>query len=430
MNTKENKISILPLLTVNFIGMLGYSIIMPFLVFLVTRFGGNEIIYGILGSVYPAFQLIGSPILGRLSDTYGRRKILLVSQIGTLVAWIIFIIALLIPIQTIIKIDLSSSSILLTVPLLLLFFARALDGLTGGNVSVANAYLSDISTDDNRKSNFGFMAMSGSLGFILGPAIAGLLGVTIYKELIPVLATAGISVIAIFFILFYLPESRSNLVKPDLSKFSFRKIFQVENKDCYEKSDCPDMTLKGVLKIKNIPLTFSIYFITFLGFSFFYSGFPMFAMKSLKWTSLELGIFFTTMSSMMIVVQGPLLSLISKKVSDAFLVIVGSAFLVINFLLMTMNSDFYVYLALVFFALGNGLMWPSFMSILAKTGTKDVQGTIQGYANSLGSAASIIGLILGGFLFATIGSLTFIISAIMLFVIFIISFSLLRLSFD
>ncbi|MEL6357884.1 MAG: MFS transporter, partial [Bacteroidota bacterium] len=125
-----------PVLLVNFIGMLGYSLIIPLLVFLVERFGGNAFIYGLLGATYPAFQLIGAPMLGRWSDKIGRRRVLLISQIGTFLAWILFIISLLLPGREIFGISSEALGVFtITVPLLLLFFARGLDGLTGGNVS-------------------------------------------------------------------------------------------------------------------------------------------------------------------------------------------------------------------------------------------------------------------------------------------------------
>ena len=109
---------------------------------------------------------------------------LIISQIGTLTAWVIFLIALLIPNENLVDVNSSWFGVfVLTVPLLLLFFARSLDGLTGGNVSVANAYLADISTDHNRKSNFGKMAASANLGFIVGPVLAGLLGSTAKRKL-------------------------------------------------------------------------------------------------------------------------------------------------------------------------------------------------------------------------------------------------------
>ncbi|MFQ5653082.1 MAG: MFS transporter, partial [bacterium] len=122
----------MPILLVNFIGTLGYSIILPFLIILVIKLGGNEVMYGTIGATYSFFQLIGAPILGRWSDRFGRKKILLLSQAGTFLAWLLFIIALRIPITTLARVDSSIlGSFLLTLPLLVLFVARALDGITG-----------------------------------------------------------------------------------------------------------------------------------------------------------------------------------------------------------------------------------------------------------------------------------------------------------
>ena len=136
----NKQIPLYPLLLINFIGTLGFSIVLPFLVFLVIDFGGNAIIYGILAAVYPAFQLIGAPILGRWSDIYGRKKVLLVSNGGTLIGWIFFIFALFLPVENLFSIDSSLfGTFAITLPLLVLFFARAIDGITGGNISVANA---------------------------------------------------------------------------------------------------------------------------------------------------------------------------------------------------------------------------------------------------------------------------------------------------
>ena len=140
----------------NFIGTISYSIVLPFLVFLVIGFGGNSLIYGILSAIYPAFQLIGAPTLGRWSDVYGRKRILLLSNGGTLIGWIIFLIALFLPVTHIISINSSTfGAFVITLPLIVLFIARALDGITGGNISVANAYLADVSTDKDRSKNFG-----------------------------------------------------------------------------------------------------------------------------------------------------------------------------------------------------------------------------------------------------------------------------------
>jgi MFS transporter, DHA1 family, tetracycline resistance protein len=133
-----------PILLVNFIGTLGFSIVLPFLVFLVRNFGGNAIIYGVLGATYSAFQLIGAPLLGKWSDVYGRKKVLLLSNAGTLVGWILFFIALLLPDQKFGLDTLLFGTFTMSLPLLVLFLARAIDGITGGNISVANAYLADL----------------------------------------------------------------------------------------------------------------------------------------------------------------------------------------------------------------------------------------------------------------------------------------------
>src|SRR4030066_2293629 len=95
-----------PILLVNFVGTLGFSIVLPFLVFLVMKFGGNAVVYSLLAATYPAFQLIGAPILGRWSDIYGRKKILLLSNAGTAIGWILFVIALVLPIDRVFNINL------------------------------------------------------------------------------------------------------------------------------------------------------------------------------------------------------------------------------------------------------------------------------------------------------------------------------------
>ncbi len=418
-------VPIFPVLMVNFIGMLGYSIVIPILVFMVKKFGGNEFIYGVLGSVYPAFQLIGAPLLGRWSDSIGRKQVLFISQVGTFLAWLLFILALCLPITKLVDVNSSwAGSFAISVPLIILVAARALDGLTGGNVSVANAYLSDISTENNRKANFGKMASSTSLGFVIGPALAGVLGATIYGEILPVIIAAIISLVAIFVIQVVLPESRQDLVDPGLKSLKLSKLFQIEHRECYKMKNCPDTGLKMVLKIPEIPLLFTIYFLDFFGFSFFYSGFPIFASGELAWTPAQLGIFLTLSSLIMIVVQGPVLTYLSDKVEDSQLVIFGSLLLSSSFFVLPMGTIFAVYAANVLLSVGNGLMWPSFLSILSKSGSTKVKGTILGYANSMGSLASIFGLIFGGLLFSVIGPSVFWIAAGLMFLIFVLAFRL------
>ena len=166
--------SLYPILAINFIGALGFGLVLPFLVFLVTRWGGNALVYGVMGATYSAFQLIGAPILGRWSDLYGRKKILLLSQTGTLASWVVFVTAFFVPVRPLLRVE---SDILgtftLTLPLVVLFVARAADGITGGNISVANAYLADVTEESQRSTNFGKMAASSNFGLHPGPRYGG-----------------------------------------------------------------------------------------------------------------------------------------------------------------------------------------------------------------------------------------------------------------
>ena len=428
MISKEKRTPIFPLLLVNFIGTLGFSIVLPFLVFLVMKFGGNAVVYSLLAATYPAFQLIGAPILGRWSDIYGRKKVLLLSNVGTAIGWILFLVALVVPFEETFSITLISfGTIVVVVPLLFIFFARAIDGITGGNISVANAYLSDISSDENRSKNFGKMAISSNLGFILGPALAGILAGTVYGEILPVLAALLLSLVTLFVIGFLLRESRikSNpIVIPE--EGTIRKVFAQECKDCYEPASPIKPKFRDVFKIKHISFLLVLYFLIFLGFNIYYASFPAHAASELKWSVTQLGIFYAVLSGIMVFIQGPVLRKALKKFSEEKLVILGSIILGTNFVLFFSNNIISISLAVVLFALGNGLMWPSFMSILSKRAGTVLQGAVQGVAGSVGGLASIIGLIAGGVLYNLIGGATFLISAAVIFSVFVMSFRLLR----
>jgi DHA1 family tetracycline resistance protein-like MFS transporter len=430
-NVDQKEISLFPILLINFTGTLGFSIVLPFLVFLVTDFGGNAIVYGLLAATYPAFQLIGAPILGRWSDMYGRKKVLLLSHGGTLAGWVIFLVALYLPVENLLSVHstIVVPMITISLPIVVLFFARAIDGLTGGNVSVADAYISDVSSDKNRSKNFGKMAISSNLGFIVGPALAGILGATVYGEALPVLAALLLSLITLAVISLTLKESRSPAVIEVSEKQieSVGKVFAFECKECYKHPNPKKLKFHDVFGLKFIPFLLLLYFLIFLGFNIFYTSFPIHAISGLGWTVSEMGVFFAVLSGMMVLVQGPILRRASKKFSEEKLVIIGNLILGTNFILLISNDIKLIYGAAILFAFGNGLMWPYIMSILSKRAGTLYQGAVQGVASSFASLASIIGLTTGGLLYNLIGGTTFLISAVVIFIVFILSFRLLRL---
>ena len=140
-----------------------------------------------------------------------------------------------------------------------------------------------------------------------------------------------------------------------------------------------------------------------------------------------MGVFYAILSGMMVLIQGPVLRKALQKFSEEKLVIIGNIILSTNFILFVSNETFLIYVAAILFAVGNGLMWPSFLSILSKRAGYIYQGAVQGVASSFGSLASIVGLIIGGVLYNLIGGFTFLISAGIIFVVFIMSFKLLKL---
>jgi DHA1 family tetracycline resistance protein-like MFS transporter len=428
MINREKRISLFPILLVNFIGTLGFSIVLPFLVFLVMKFGGDAVVYSLLAATYPAFQLIGAPILGKWSDIYGRKKVLLVSNAGTAIGWILFLVALVIPHEGAFNVNiLYFGTVIVSVPLLFIFLARAIDGITGGNISVANAYLSDVSSEENRSNNFGKMAISSNLGFILGPALAGVLGGTVYGELLPVLAALLLSIVTLFVVGLLLRESRPKSNPILISQEgTIRKVFAQECKDCYTPDSDVKLKFRDVFKLKHVSFLLALYFLIFLGFNVYYSTFPTHAANVLQWSVTQLGIFYAVLSGIMVFIQGPVLKKAMKKFSEEKLVILGSVILGTNFVLFFSNNIISVYTAAVLFAVGNGLMWPSFMSILSKRAGTVHQGAVQGIAGSFGGVASIIGLIAGGVLYNLIGGATFLVSAAIIFSVFVMSFRLVK----
>jgi MFS family permease len=424
--SNRSRVSVYPILAVNFVGTLGFSVVLPFLVFLVARWGGNALIYGVMGATYSVFQLIGAPVLGRWSDVYGRRRILLLSQLGTLASWAIFVVAFALPETPILGVESGPlGQFVVTLPLVAMFVARAFDGLTGGNVSVANAYLADITAEEDRSANFGKMAVAANLGFILGPAIAGVLGGTVWGELVPVLAALAISAAASLLIVFRLPESSPCLLRSDPEPVNVRKVMGPDHKPCFEMKAAEKLSFRDVLRIPRVSHLLAIYFLVMLGFNFFYVAFPMHAVRNLDWSVRDTGVFFAVLSLLMVTVQGPVLSRASRRWRDGVLALIGSLILVASFPLIGARTTGPIYLGVALLALGNGLMWPSVVSILSKAAGERYQGAVQGLASSYGAIASVIGLLVGGVLFEVLGYGVFLMASAIILGVFALSFRLL-----
>ncbi|MEJ2184679.1 MAG: MFS transporter [Gemmatimonadota bacterium] len=402
----------MPILAVNFVATLGFSIVLPFLVYLVTRFGGNAFVYGVMGATYSFFQLIGAPVLGRWSDRIGRKRVLFLSQLGTALSWAIFLVALALPATPVLH---ARSGVLgtftVTLPLAALFVARALDGLTGGNASVANAYLADITPDRDRTSNFGRLAVSANLGFIVGPALAGLLGATAWREAAPVTAALLISVVACVMIVVGLRESTpcSRARIPD--RPTTPRVLGQESRDCFQGTQDGARPWTKVARMPMVPRLLVLNFLVFLAFNIFYVVFPVYVVRDLHWPLSTTGVFFGVLSLLMVLVQGPVLTWAGRHWSERTLVLAGSGILAASFPFFGASHAAWLFTGAAILALGNGLMWPSLLALLSRAAGAEAQGGVQGLAGSASALASIAGLIVGGVLFGFLGPGTFLLSA-------------------
>ena len=402
-----------PLLWVTFIATLGFSLVLPFLVFLVLDFGGNAVVYGLVGATYSATQLVGAPILGRWSDRVGRRRILLLSQLGTLLAWLLFLLAMLLPVTPLAELDpIWLGRFTLTMPLLLLVGARALDGLTGGNVAVANAYVADVTSETQRSASFGRMAVAQNLGFVVGPALAGVLGASALGAMLPVLAAIAISTVALGLIAWRLPESRPRDFVDGPRPDCVGKVLGQEQRDCHEVQGAARLGLRAMARIPGVALLLAAHFLIYLAFNFFYVAFPVHAAATLEWSVRDVGLFFSYLSVLMVLVQGPGLTWASRRASDRALVLVGGLLLGCSFLLFVPESAWWVVAGAALLSAGNGLMWPALLSLLSKAAGSQAQGAVQGFAGSASAVASILGLLVGGVFYGILGSTVFVMSAL------------------
>lgn len=406
-----------PILAIHFLGTLGFSLVIPFLVFIVTDLGGAAWTYGVVGATYSAFQFLGAPVLGRWSDRVGRRRVLAVSQVGTFAAWLLFLVALSMPVMGIAEF----AGATLTLPLLVIFAARALDGSTGGNISVANAYVADLTLEhpNVRQVAFGRMGMAASLGMVIGPAAAGLLGGTQWGPQLPIAVAALLAGLTTVAILLFLKRPVRRCPEGAPPPAALEAGLQQQTKPCrgqrHETAGKRSWLRRG-------PVAFILLatFVLFLGFNFFFAAFPVHAAVVYGWNTGELGAFFAVLAGMMIFAQGPLLSYLSAWVDRRVVFASGMGCLAVSLISYQLPAGALSYVGAAFYAIGNGLSWPTFQTRVAEIAGDD-QGAVQGAVTSASSLASIGGLLLGGFLYPLLGGTLFVIAAAMFVVVLVLT---------
>lgn len=375
-NDKSNPI--LPIFFTVFIDLLGLGIIIPILPAVILNpmagilpieydFSLRTIIYGFLIASYPLMQFFGAPMLGALADRMGRRKILLASLLGTLGGYLLIAIGIL------------------TQNIWLLFLGRAIDGFTGGNISIAQSAIADISDASNRAKNFGLIGMAFGLGFVIGPYLGGKLSdpsiLSWFDFATPFWFAAVLTAINILMVLKRFPETLKNKktgrIDPLAGIKNIRKAFE----------------------IKEMRTIFAVIFLLTVGFNFFTQFFQVFLVGKFQFNQSQIGDLFAYMGIWIAVAQGAFLRPLSKRFSPMKILSVSSILLAATFpFLLLPDQAGWIYVIIPFIAIFQGLTQPNSTAIVSSMSDRSSQGEILGINQSIVSLAQALPPILAAFL--------------------------------
>jgi DHA1 family tetracycline resistance protein-like MFS transporter len=401
------------LYAVAFLSSLGFSIVVPFMVFLVTRFGGNAFVLGALGAAFWAAQLVGSIWLGAVSDRIGRKRVLLRSQLGAMAAWLIFLCALDAPRVALGRVDAPAiGAFTVTLPLALIALARVTDGLFNGSISVANAYMADLADEDARKLGYARLGAASSSGFVVGPVIAGLVARTPTGTTAVLVLALALSALAALLIRARLPAVPP---RPATAIEVVRAGGDLAHKPlgggCPEAVRHPRWRIRAVLAIPALRPMIALYFLIYLAFSVYVAALPVHAVVDAGCTVTDLARLYVTLALALAATERFVLPRIARRIATPVIAAAGCALLIAAYLLISRSSEAALIAGAVLYGVGNGLMWPSYLVMLSRSGPAESQGSIQGVGSSAGSLASILGTVTGGVLYVTIGVAAFYVSA-------------------
>lgn len=307
---------------------------------------------GWLGFAYAITQFIFAPIVGNLSDQYGRRPIILISLFGFAIDYILLAIAPSIG---------------------WLFFGRIIAGLTGASLSTASAYIADISTDEDRAKNFGLIGAAFGLGFIIGPVIGGLLGH--YGARVPFFVAAILCMVNFLYGLFVLPES---LEKDKRRSFSWKRANPIGTFNFLRKQS----------KISTLVVALIFVYVALHAVQ---SNWHFFTMYKFNWTERTVGLSLGLLGLLIGLVQGVLIRWTTPKLGEQKSVYLGLLFYALGLMLFAFtNQGWMMFVFLIPYSLG-GICGPALQSIISKNVPSNEQGELQGALASLVSATSIIG---------------------------------------
>ncbi len=338
--------------------VLGFSLILPFLPYLAESFGATPFQIGLISTVFSLFQFFSAPIMGALSDVVGRKPMLILSQTSTLVSFIILGFANSLP---------------------LIFLSRIVDGVLGSNFTIAQAYLSDLTSKKNRSKSFALSGIAFSIGFLVGPALGGFLS-TKTSYLVPSLLAAGISLITVLITVFFLPET--------VTKSNEKIKISILNINSFKK----------YLANPNINRQLGQFFLYILAHTTWISTLALYTKERYNITPQQIGLFYAYIGFINIIFRGLILNQLIDKFNEKRLQVI-SLFSIATGLIGASLAPNPIIMALMmtFFAIGGGMFRPLIIGNISKSTSENEQGAVLGTTNSLGSIAQIFGPLIGGF---------------------------------
>jgi len=420
MNKQSKKeYSLLPVFIVVLADLIGFGIVLPLLPYYGKTFGASALLVGLLYSVYSLAQLIFSPMWGSYSDRIGRRPVMIISTLGSVIAYIIF--------------GLAGS-------LWVLFLSRIVAGIMGGNVSTAQAYVADITTEENRSKGMGMIGAAFGIGFVIGPALAtGLISHAFHqfvahhglpafghwmnrnKYAMPGFFAAFLSFCSNMFVVFKLPETvdtSNRAVSTDrptrhtvFSKAFWQKLSKQSGKDA-----------RGLL----FPL-FAAYFLLAFGQASLYSAFPLFSKANLGLSIEQIGIQFFYIGLIAAIIQGGVVRQLTKYIDEGKIFLAGCVLMSIGLGLIPLAGSLTmlsVYLGIM--AVGFSLNQPTMLSLISKEAEESNVGATMGTSQGMQGLGRMFGPVFGGFLFGISDGLPFYCTAVAVAITILIGFKIVQ----
>lgn len=368
----------LPIILLTFVNALGGTLLIPVLPFIVRDLGQTDVVFAVLIAAYPAAQFFAAPVLGSLADSRGRRPILLLSQAGTLISWLVFAAAYFV----------DGAGLVLG----LIAISRVVDGLTGGNASVAAAYLVDVTTEDERTRTYAVQGAVVGLALLVGPALGALANTTSIGFLGPALLAIAISGLTLVWLALGLDESLAEEHRrptADLNPFHQLNLLG---------------RMRSITNARVLQRLFLVQGFFTLAFSSYTTIIVLLYADRLGLDPAETGLMLLSVGAFLIFHELLTLRLAQRLLGDAGVLSLGLVLLPVALLLLTAPTTVATWLPISFLMnAGLALIMPTLQSAITKAADPTEEGEVQGITTSVSAAAAIVAPVAGGALYEVFG---------------------------